>query len=344
MERYVKRTILFLFTIVFAGFFSFSLLSVSSSFAFEDNVVLHGKPFTNPFEGAMMDEMWLSKKITYESWAENAALAVTLDQHLYPVLLPLIKTFAQKKNMDIAVREGTCGISAGMISRKSVDIAGFCCPPGKEDRFPGVKFHTIGIASLGILVNAKNPVDNLSIDEARSIFQGKIYTWSELKTPAGEKGPDRIIRTIGRLHCKARPGHWRLILDNSTLYSSRMLEVGTIPDMLSKVSSIKDSIGFEVLWNIERYQKTDSVKFLKINGFSPDNPEHLISGQYPFYRVYNLTTWERKELQNQTAQTLVDNLMDAVQDIDYKHGIIPASHIRNAGWKFKKNELIGAPE
>ena len=97
---------------------------------------LRGEAFSDPHITIDMPADWSRKPIKYEKWAENADLAVTLDQHLYPALLPIINQFAHEKNVRIAVNEGTCGISAGLIVRKAVDIAGFCCPPAGTDRFP----------------------------------------------------------------------------------------------------------------------------------------------------------------------------------------------------------------
>ena len=133
-----------------------------------------------------------------------------------------------------------------MLSRKTIDMGGFCCPAGKEDRLPGLKYHTLGIASKVILIHPENPINNLSVKQVKDIFAGKIFKWSELKTDKGEKGPDWTIQAIGRFHCKNRPGHWRLILPNENLFSPRLSEVGSIPDMIAKVTSQKAAIGWEV--------------------------------------------------------------------------------------------------
>jgi hypothetical protein len=304
---------------------------------------LRGKPFAASSRLVEMPADWQSRPIAYDTWAARADLAVTLDQHLYPALLPSIQGHAKKQNIAIAVHEGTCGISAGMLIRKQVDIAGFCCPPGEMARLPGLRFHTLGVAGLAILVNAANPIDSITTEQARTIFQGKIYNWSELKTAAGIRLPDMPIRTIGRLHCKTRPGHWRLLLDNEDLFSPRLREVGTIQDMILHVASDRGAIGFEVLWNIDRYKQKGKVKALKIDGYSPDNPEHIVSGKYPFYRTYNITTWEGAGVRNPLASVLTEYLLKTVNSLDRIHGIIPASALRQAGWKFKGDELTGQP-
>ena len=249
-----------------------------------------GQAFTDSSEIMEMPEEWIKQPVKYEPSVGDADLVITLDQHLYPAFLPLIQEYAKVNGMKIFVNEGTCGISAGMLSRKTVDIGGYCCSPGITDRLPGLRFHTIGISALALFVHPENPVENITMEQARQIFAGEIYRWSELESKEGTKGPNLPIQPIGRLHCKLRPGHWRLLLDNQDLFSAALQEVGAIPDMISKVASNKRAIGYEVLWNASRYKDRGRVKPLKINGDSPDNQEALASG----YRVYNLTTWEGK--------------------------------------------------
>ncbi len=305
---------------------------------------LAGSPFSDPSLIQKMPEGWAEEPVKHDTSIGEADLAVTLDQHLYPALLSIIKEYAEKNNIKIIVNEGTCGISAGMLSRKEADIGGFCCPPAETDRLPGLKFHTFGISPLALLVHPDNPIDNVALEQARSIFKGDIYRWSELKTSTGKAGPNLPIQPVGRLHCKLRPGHWKLLLDDIDLFSPGLQEVGAIPDMIFKVASNKRAIGYAVLWNQIRYEDRGMVKALKINGYDPYNKSHLASLRYPLYRVYNLTTWEGENVKNPKAERLVDHIMKNTDKISEEHKIIPASSLRRAGWKFNGSELVGEPE
>jgi ABC-type phosphate transport system substrate-binding protein len=239
--------------------------------------------------------------------------------------------------------DGTCGISYGKLEKKAVDISGFCCPPSPTDRLPGVEFHTLGIAVLAILTHIDNRLLNLSLNQARRIFMGDILRWSELMDEKGKPLPDHVIEPIIRLHCKLRPGHWRRLLNDESLFSNDAIAVGTIADMLEVVANNPRAIGYEVLWNLERYRKTDNLKALKINGFSPFDQQSLINNQYPLYRTYNLTTWTSKESKRQAAEALVLHLLKQVDMLGPEHSIVPAAKLKAAGWLFRKNELIGEP-
>lgn len=305
---------------------------------------LRGKPFTDPSQIFEMPSDWVKKPIKYEAWAEKADIAITMEQDVYQLILPLIKKFEKAHNLKIEVREGTCGVSAGMLNRKVVDIAGFCCPPGKEDRLPGVRFHTLGIVSKAFLVHPDNPVDAVTEKELTEIFRGKILRWSELKTSTGQPGPEWRIRTIGRFHCRARPGHWRLLLDSDKLFSPRVKEVGSIPNMISLVAASRGAIGWEVLGMAEKYANLGKVKPLRINGYAPNDRDAVAAKKYPFYRTYNITTWEGKGLKNPNAEKLLEYLLKEVEGIGPESGFVSSARLKKAGWKFKGNELIGEPE
>lgn len=305
---------------------------------------LKNRAFCSPVATFPLPQIWQERAIEYEYWAKGSDIAITLDQQIYQLLLPLIQDYAQKKHLNIRVREGTCGISAGMVSRKAVDIAGFCCPPAMNDRLPGLTFHTLGIASIAILVHPDNPVGSLTLEQVRKIFQGHPRLWSEVKDNTGQPGPPWSVQTIGRLHCKLRPGHWRALLGDPDDFSPRMEEVGTIPDMIQRIMDQRGSVGFETLWHVERYKGFGIPKFLLLDHHSPDDINSLLAGNYPLYHVFNLTLWEGKHLTNSKAGDLITYLIKTVEAMDPDFSMIPAKTLRKAGWSFNENELIGEPK
>lgn len=328
---------------MFAACIVAALVTAFAVSAHDDPKGLRERAFSDPAQQVAMPQDWIKKPITYEQDAEGADISLVMDQDIYHTLLPLIQKYAREHKLKIAAKEGTCGIAAGMLSRKTADIGGFCCPTGKEDRLPGIKYHSLGIVAKAILVHPDNPIDSLTTEQVRDIFRGKIIEWSWLKTSQGASGPDRPIQPIGRFHCKQRPGHWYLILPDEKLFGPMVHEVGSIPDMISQVGGQRDAIGWEVLSMVERYEKLKKVKPLKINGKLPTDKDAILSRTYPFYRTYNVTTWESKETENPKARKLVQYLLAEVEHLDLKFGFVSAARLRAAGWRFKGTELIGEP-
>lgn len=327
--------------------FYFFILLLLSTVTYAEHPLkdLRGPAFSDPSKIQEMPEAWGKQPIKYEHSAGDADIVIALDQQMYPALSPFIKEYAKQHNLKIAINEGTCGITTGMLSRKATDIAGVCCPPDVTDRFPGLRYHTIGIMPLVIIVHPDNPIDNITFEQAQKIFQGEITRWSELKTAKGKKGPDMPIQVVTRLHCKIRPGHWRLLLDNEELFTPGSMDVGAIPDMIFQVAANRRAIGNELVSMVYQYEKNKGkVKILKINGYNPLELSNLLSLKYPLYHVYSLTTWEENGVANPRAKKLVDYLIQEVERQSSKLYLVPASRLKKAGWKFKDRELIREPK
>lgn len=301
-----------------------------------------GPHYSDPEHSMSMPPSWQKEPIRYKDVPPGTDLSITLDQQLYPALLPLIADFAKERKLKIAVQEGTCGISSGALVDKKVDMGGFCCPAGESDRLPGLQFHTLGIGAIALLKNTANPVEDISTGMARRIYHGEVSTWEEA---GGRKQPIPSIseiKTTARLHCKNRPGHWRLILDNEDQFSPTVQEVSTIEDMVGRVEQDADAIGYETLWMVKRYG-TGKVATLKVDGIAPQDHEALAAGKYPFYRTFNITSWTNPALAREEITELVAYLKRHFPEVADKYGFIPAEQLRKAGWSFTGDELMAPP-
>lgn len=222
-------------------------------------------------------------------------------------------------------------------------MAGFCCPPGGLDRLPGLRYHTIGIGALAILVHPENPVDELSLDGARRLFSGSAASWADLPISGVASQPGKV-RAIARLHCKPRPGHWRLILDNENLFAHDLFEVPSIMDMIQEVSRTPAAIGYETLWHVARLADRGKVKLVRLDGHDPRDDDAVASGAYPLYRVFNITTWEASAARKPLSDELAAYLIDHAEEIDPAYAIIRASRLRAAGWRFDGTEIVAEPD
>lgn len=301
------------------------------------------RAFSDPTVAMEMPDEWVSQPVEHDPTIGKADIVINLNRQVYQALYPLIKEFEKKEGLKVAFTKGTCGISAGMVKKKSADIVMLCCPPGKIDRLPGIEFHTLGIMSLAILVHPDNAVDDVTLDEVRRIFKGEITRWSELDDPQGRPGKNTPIQVITRRHCKKRPGHWKLLLGQSDLFTPKAQEVGAIPDMIQLIVDNPSAIGFEVMQMVREYEEKGPLKALSIGGFSAEDRRHLLSLAYPFYRTYSFTTWQGKGVENPHARRLVEFIMARADGVEDAYGLVTASELRKAGWKFEGNELVGEP-
>ena len=314
------------------------LLTGLGSTALASNIT--GEAFTNPNSQMTMPAGWESQAVKYDDNARDADLVISFGQQTYPAMHTLVEQYARDNKLKIVIQSGTCGVSAGKLLHKSIDSGTFCCPPDTKDRLPGLEFHTIAISGLAIFVNEKNPLDVVTTDEARQIFQGKVRNWKELK---GAESYDNTIRPHARLHCKKRPGHWTLILKSLDQFSPILKEVGVIPDLVAKVGQLEDSVSIETPYMIKAYQK-DPVKMLKVDGFSPADIDYVASGRYPFYRTYSMTTWNKGGTQTEHTLKLINFVREHIEKHAQDYAMVPVSKLKKAGWKFKGNELIAEPD
>ncbi len=175
----------------------------------------------------------------------------------------------------------------------SVDLF-FTAHPSKEqmqdakDRGVELEIVPVGQEAFVFFVNRKNPVDNLSIDQVRSIYRGEINNWKEVG------GPDIRINQLTRVKGSGSQTMMEHFMDN---------------DMLTKRHSLAifgASIGYSFRFYLAAMVANDNVKMLSINGVYP-NADNIRNGSYPlrtkFYVVY------RKDEANANVKKLVDWLL-----------------------------------
>jgi len=320
------------------------LLGISlglSGHAYASGDPLRGKPFIdNRDKVVSMPTDWVAKDIVHEKALQDADLVITLNQDTYPALKDEVDRYAKANGMKIVMHSGTCGTSAGKLMNKTINSGAFCCPPGDTDRLPGLEYHTIAITAVAVVVNGQNPQNNISLDEARDIFRGKLRHWQDLKTPNALNAP---IATTARLHCKARPGHWTLLLARQEHFSPTLKEVGVIPDLVAKVARERNAVSIETPFMVKAFSKPGEVKLLKIDGHAPTDVAYVASGKYPFYRTFNMTTWSHNSGKREQTLKLIHHLRDFIEKDYQRSSLVPVSMLKAAGWKFAGDELVGEP-
>ncbi|MBF0355627.1 MAG: hypothetical protein HQL43_10375 [Alphaproteobacteria bacterium] len=306
--------------------------------ALADHGELGGQPFTSPDSIMQMPENWVSRGIKRP---EGVDLMLALDQQIYPALLPFAMRFGTQNGLKLGAQEGTCGLASAALSEKCADITGMCCPPGAIDRLPGIRFHTIGISAVALIVHPSNPLQDISWAQARALFAGGTRSWSDIPMSGiARKGE---VRAITRLHCKPRPGHWRLLIGEPDHFARQALDVPSIKDMIIEVSETLEGIGWETLFHVEANAKIGQVKTLKLGGISPSDEEALARGRYPFYRVMGITSWADAPAAHPMATRLAAELIAQADAIDPRFGIVSVTRLRKHGWKFHNAELVGEP-
>lgn len=297
---------------------------------------LGGQPFSPPDSITPMPQSWTQQGIKRP---DEADLMLALDQQVYPAVLPIAMRWAKENGVKLAAQEGTCGLASAALSEKSADITGMCCPPGVIDRLPGVQYHTLGISPVAVIVHPANPLKDITWEQARALFSGAVRNWPDL--PMSGIASKGEVRAITRLHCKPRPGHWKLLIGDPNDFARQSLDVPAIKDMIIEVSQTQDAIGWETLYHIADNAKRGQVKALRLNGVDPSDLQAAAQGRYPFYRVMGITSWKEGPASHPLARKLAEYLIAHVDEIETRYAIVPATRLRQLGWQFKGDELVG---
>lgn len=129
------------------------------------------------------------------------------------------------------------------------------------------------------VVNADNPVDSITVDQARRIYTGEITNWREVG------GEDRAIIPFQR---NSEAGSQSL-MEKLVMRGEPMMEpptgyvAGTMGQLMEAVKSYDGSpgaIGYSVYYYAEEMKMAQGLKLLALEGVEP-TPETIRQEQYP---------------------------------------------------------------
>ncbi len=175
------------------------------------------------------------------------------------------------------------GIKATVKHTKEQETFGFvCCPLTKEEIAKNkLVVYPLAKEPMLILVNKENPINNLTSQQVNAIFRGDIANWKEVG------GWNQPIVLVARLHCKKRPGHWKLIEPDVKKIRQERLNVKDAKTMIKHVNQFKNALGHTgSIWD---FKPNDKTKAITVDGYAA-TAENLRNGKYPYYRQLSAIT------------------------------------------------------
>lgn len=178
-----------------------------------------------------------------------------------------------------AVAEGRCDI--GLASRNL-----------KEEETADLQETIVAIDGIAIIVNSGNPTENLTIEQIRDIYTGKITNWNEVG------GNDAPIVCIGREAASGTRDGFEEVTDtkDKCQYSQELTSTG---DVVQSVSGNPNAIGYASAASVN-----DAVKMVSVEGVSP-TIETIQSGEYKIQRNFVFVTKKDTQL-SKAAQEFFD--------------------------------------
>ncbi len=175
------------------------------------------------------------------------------------------------------------GIKSAKLNGTNTETFGFICCPISQEEIDKQQLivYPIALEPILVLLNKANPVKNLSTQQVRNIFAGKIINWREVG------GKDQPIVVITRLHCEKRPGHWKTILPNKDQFRQQKINVSSSDDMVQRISDFPGAIGH--IGSTWEFDTKNTIKHITVDSVEP-NADSLAQKTYPFFRQLSAIT------------------------------------------------------
>ena len=225
---------------------------------------------------------------------------------------PLAAAYEKKTGVKIKLEGG--GATRGIVDvgEGKADMGGTCrhVLPRQEER--GVKLIPLGWDALVVLVNPSNTVKNLSLDQLKDIYTGKLANWKQVG------GADRRILVVARSGKISGVGRTfrELVFKNP--------EQGFTPN----AKFVEESAGVEqevekdpgaiAVSGVSSAQKR-AVKLVQVNGKAPTN-ENIKDGSYLLYRPLYLVV--KQQASDEVGKFVAFALSDAGQAVIAGEGTV----------------------
>ena len=153
----------------------------------------------------------------------------------------------------------------------------------KENGF-AYEIEAISTEALVFVVNASNPVDNLTTDQIRDIYSGKITNWKEVGGANQEIVPFQRNSGAGSQALMEK-----LVMGDTSMMEAPDALVSTdMGELMTAVRSYDNSanaIGYSVYYYANDMRMAEGLKIISVDGVEPSD-ESIRSGAYPHTNAY----------------------------------------------------------
>ncbi|MEW5744860.1 MAG: phosphate ABC transporter substrate-binding protein [Nitrospirota bacterium] len=192
-------------------------------------------------------------------------------------LADLAREYEKRTGVRILLRGGGSVVGLEDLRSGKVDLAASCRVRMSSDP-PDIEFVQVAWDALVFVVHPANPVESITLDDARALYAGQIVNWKQLK---GRDAPVKLFisrpqRGLSGVGASLRD----MVLKGKdtvrTPHSVSLASTGIVEQMVEKTPDGFAATGFSSA-------RKRAVKMLKINGVQPIK-ETIAKGSYPLQR------------------------------------------------------------
>ena len=153
-----------------------------------------------------------------------------------------------------------------------------------EDAHFEADIETIATDALVFVVNANNPVENLTTEQVRKIYSGEITNWSEV---GGDDAPIEAFQRNENAGSQALM--LKLVMQETPMMDAPeayiVSSMGGLMEAVKSYDNSANAIGYSVYYYANDMQMAQGLKILSIDGVAP-SAETIRSGEYPHRNAY----------------------------------------------------------
>jgi phosphate transport system substrate-binding protein len=226
----------------------------------------------------------------------------TIGEELAPRLIAEYKKDHPNVTFDLEFKGSGYGI--GALMGDYCDIAGSSKPVSKEQleiaQIRGVQFkeYILGAYTISVLVNAANPVSNLTSNQVQSLFTGKIQNWKEVG------GPDAQVHLYIRDPVSGTHLGFKELAMANLDYGLNVQLFTNYDGIASGVANDPNGIGYSGLISAQH----SGTKAVSIDGVAP-SVMTVNGNKYPYARTLRFYTDAVKE--SATAKDFINFVLSS---------------------------------
>ena len=199
-----------------------------------------------------------------------------------------------------AVSNGSCDI--GLASRALTD----------DEKAGGLTETIVALDGIAVIVNAENPVSDLTLEQIKGLATGEITNWSEVG------GPDMPVVLVGREAGSGTRDGFESIVDvkDACKYDQELTSTGAV---IAGVAANPNAFGYASLSAVD-----DTVKAVTVEGVAASEAT-VQDGTYKIQRPFVFVTKDGAEL-SEAAQAFIDfATSDAASELIVNAGAVPVA-------------------
>lgn len=217
-----------------------------------------------------------------ENATDNSTVTVSGSTTVQPLAEKLAEAFMTENTgirIDVQGGGSSVGVKAAGQGTSDIGMASREIKDSEIAEFPNLEIFVIARDGIAIVAHPDTPVSDLSIEQVRDIFSGKITNWKDLG------GEDQNIIIVSREEGSGtRSAFEEMVMGEDALIAATAILQPSNGSIRTTISTTPYSIGYLSFGYLD-----ETVKTISIGGVAPTEP-NAADGSYPIVRPLNMLT------------------------------------------------------